>query len=165
MEGGSKRSGSLRLARHGLDSKYLVWNSVAQAWIDKQINASVIEACCILGLDCELWCSGGLAVTPDERTAIVSMARDDHDDHYDHYRQLCTSGMLVAGKKFIYLPGVAQSQGGSLYGRAKDGTGVTICEAGQSIVVGTHNSSNTTNHGHTIFCVKETQKVADQLLE
>ena len=65
-----------------------------QAYVDNLKATGQCEDGCIIGLDGTAW-TGGLAITAEEGAAIVA--------GFDDASGLRASGIMVAGKKFMYL--------------------------------------------------------------
>ena len=97
----------------------------AQAYVDNLKATGQCEDGCIIGLDGTAW-TGGLAVTAEEGAAIVA--------GFDDSSGLRASGIMVAGKKFMYL----RNDEEMMCGKQGQG-GICIFKTGQACIMGTYN--------------------------
>eukprot|EP01043_Picozoa_sp_COSAG02_P030367 COSAG02_NODE_1934_length_10318_cov_74.374009_8_plen_176_part_00 len=97
----------------------------AQAYVDNLKATGQCEDGCIIGLDGTAW-TGGLAVTAEEGAAIVA--------GFDDASGLRASGIMIAGKKFMYL----RNDEEMMCGKAGQG-GICIFKTGQACIMGTYN--------------------------
>jgi len=96
-----------------------------QAYVDNLKATGQCEDGCIIGLDGTAW-TGGLAVTAEEGAAIVA--------GFDDASGLRASGIMIAGKKFMYL----RNDEEMMVGKAGQG-GICIFKTGQALIMGTYN--------------------------
>ena len=97
----------------------------AQAYVDNLKATGQCEDGCIIGLDGTAW-TGGLAITAEEGAAIVA--------GFDDASGLRASGILVAGKKYMYL----RNDEEMMCGKQGQG-GICIFKTGQACIMGTYN--------------------------
>ena len=99
--------------------------AAAQAYVDNLKATGQVEDGCIIGLDGSAW-TGGLAITPEEGAAIVA--------GFDDASGLRASGIVVAGKKYMYL----RNDEEMMVGKQGQG-GICIFKTGQACIMGTYN--------------------------
>jgi hypothetical protein len=124
----------------------VTWTRAAQAYIDNLKATGQCEDGCIIGLDGGAW-TGGLAVTAEEGAAIVA--------GFDDNAGLRASGIMIAGKKFMYL----RNDEEMMCGKAGQG-GICIFKTGQACIMGTYNQDMSPANN-----TKEVGKMADYLKE